>query len=196
MASFFDKSIDAAIVRKAQHGDMKAHEMIFKTYSPAVYTVARRLVRRPEIADEILQDTFIEVLTRISQFRNEAPIGAWIRKIAVNKSLMYLRSYWQRFGEGLEPGWEDRQENQPPDVAAKLCDKLDLNQALEMLPAVSRAVMWLHEVEGYTHEEIAAQMGKSASFSKSQLARAYKRLRTLLDNDIEVQSCMPLQSNC
>ncbi len=60
-------------------------------------------------------------------------------------------------------------------------DALDLDAALANLPSVSRVVVWLHDVEGFTHKEIAAAMGKTESFSKSQLSRAYQRLRPMLD---------------
>ena len=62
---------------------------------------------------------------------------------------------------------------------------MDLDAALGDLPPVSRAVVWLHDVEGYTHKEIAGLMGKTESFSKSQLSRAYQRLRPLLDAELE-----------
>jgi len=61
--------------------------------------------------------------------------------------------------------------------------RMDLEAALERLPEVSRAVVWLHDVEGYTHEEIAAMMGKTPSFSKSQLARAHVKLRRWLGEE-------------
>ena len=61
--------------------------------------------------------------------------------------------------------------------------RMDLEAALERLPETSRAVVWLHDVEGYTHEEIAGMMGKTVSFSKSQLARAHARLRRWLGEE-------------
>ncbi len=61
--------------------------------------------------------------------------------------------------------------------------QIDLERAFERLSETSRAVVWLHDVEGYTHEEIAEQMGKTVSFSKSQLARAHARLRGMLDDE-------------
>ena len=64
-------------------------------------------------------------------------------------------------------------------------DALDLDSALANLPSVARAVVWLHDVEGFTHKEIAALMGKTESFSKSQLSRAYQRLRPMLEADQE-----------
>ena len=66
-------------------------------------------------------------------------------------------------------------------------DAIDLDAALANLPDVSRAVVWLHDVEGFTHKEIAGLMGKTESFSKSQLSRAYRRLRPMLSGDDAVQ---------
>ena len=63
---------------------------------------------------------------------------------------------------------------------------IDLDAALASLPAISRTVVWLHDVEGFTHREIADLMGKTESFSKSQLSRAYQRLRPLLDEGVRV----------
>ena len=62
---------------------------------------------------------------------------------------------------------------------------MDLDAALASLPAVSRAVVWLHDVEGFTHKEIAGLMGKTESFSKSQLSRAYQRLRPMLEAEVQ-----------
>ncbi len=64
--------------------------------------------------------------------------------------------------------------------------RMDLEAALERLPDVSRAVVWLHDVEGYTHAEIGEMMGKTTSFSKSQLARAHERLRRWLGEEVAV----------
>ena len=66
-------------------------------------------------------------------------------------------------------------------VSGRPDEALDLDAALANLPSVSRAVVWLHDVEGFTHREIAELMGKTESFSKSQLSRAYQRLRPLLE---------------
>jgi RNA polymerase sigma-70 factor (ECF subfamily) len=72
----------------------------------------------------------------------------------------------------------------------------DLERALASLPALSRTVVWLHDVEGYTHAEIGRLLGYTTSFSKSQLARAHLRLRELLDPPDESLPCMPVSTNC
>ena len=95
---------------------------------------------------------------------------------------MYLRSAWTARGQSLADDWH---EVTPGDVASHGVSSspdvaLDLDAALANLPSVSRTIVWLHDVEGFTHKEIAALMGRTESFSKSQLSRAYQRLRPML----------------
>jgi RNA polymerase sigma-70 factor (ECF subfamily) len=73
---------------------------------------------------------------------------------------------------------------------------MDLERALAKLPDTARTVVWLHDVEGYTHGEIGALLGGTASLSKSQLARAHARLRELLENDGATTTCIPVSTNC
>ena len=183
MANPFDRELDPGIVTRARHGDMKAHAVLFQAFAPAVHGAARRLVRSPEVADEVVQDTFVEVIHSIAGFRGEAPVGAWIRRIAVNKALMHLRSYWERNRSGLPDGEGGEAAELAAPAAPDLHGRLDLEIALGLLPPAARTVVWLHDVEGYTHEEIGALMGQTPSYSKSQLARGYARLRELLHRD-------------
>ena len=183
MSRFADIDIDPAIVRRAARGDARAHEIIYRAFSAAVYSVCLRFTRSPAHAEDLTQDTFMEVMRSIDAFRGEAPLGSWVRRIAVSKALMFLRSAWQRRGQGLDDDWEDRLPGDAANhgVSAAPEQALDLDAALACLPDTSRAVVWLHDVEGFTHREIAALMGKTESFSKSQLSRAYQRLRPLLE---------------
>ena len=187
MSKFTDIQIDPAIVRRATRGDVKAHEIIYRAFSAPVYSVCLRFTRVPAHAEDLLQETFIEVIRSIGQFRGDAPLGAWVRRIAVSKALMFLRSAWHAKGQSLDDDWEEiNYEPRPGEAGSLRQDQaMDLEAALADLPPVSRAVVWLHDVEGFTHKEIAGLMGKSESFSKSQLSRAYQRLRPLLDAEIE-----------
>ena len=147
-----------------------------------MYSICVRFTKVPAQAEDLVQETFIEIMRSISKFRGEAALGSWIRRIAVSKALMYLRSAWTARGQSLADDWH---EVKPGDVASHGVSSipdaaLDLDAALANLPSVSRAVVWLHDVEGYTHKEIAAFMGRTESFSKSQLSRAYQRLRPML----------------
>lgn len=187
MSKFADIQIDPAIVKRAARGDAKAHEIIYRAFSAPVYSVCLRFTRVPAHAEDLLQETFIQVMRSVADFRGDAPIGMWIRRIAISKALMFLRSAWHRRGQSLDDDWEEITfESRGMSTSSAQQDQaMDLDAALANLPEVSRVVVWLHDVEGFTHKEIAEHMGKTESFSKSQLSRAYRRLRPMLDAEIE-----------
>ncbi len=188
-ATVWQEGIQDSVLALARRGDLEAFEQLFRAYERPVYNLARRVLGVDEDAEEVLQETFLEVHESLSRFRGEGTLWGWIRSIAASKALMRLRRERLRRTEPYdESGGEDgvgpvvgvqhsaQHSGRPPGPAARL----DLEQALDLLDAVPRAVVWLHDVEGYTHLEIAEMMGKSASFSKSQLSRAHARLRLWL----------------
>ncbi|WP_405242681.1 RNA polymerase sigma factor [Lentisalinibacter salinarum] len=179
MSGFAGISVDEVVIRRARRGEAGAHESLYRALAPAVYTLALRLVKTPAAAEDMLQETFIEVMRSLPGYRGDASLATWVRRIAVSKCLMHLRSAWNRrageFGDGDEPV-----DGGAP-VAESVGLRMDLEAALASLPAESRVVVWLHDVEGYTHREIAMVMQKTESYSKSQLSRAHRRLRRLLD---------------
>ena len=187
MSKFADIQIDPGIVKRAARGDAKEHEIIYRAYSAPVYSVCLRFTRIPAQAEDLLQETFIEVIRSIAKFRGEAPLGIWIRQVAVSKALMFLRSAWHQRGQSLDDDWEDMMTGSHTGQGNPVQPEqaIDLDAALGTLPAVSRAVVWLHDVEGFTHKEIASLLGKSESFSKSQLSRAYQKLRPLLEAEVK-----------
>ena len=173
MSGFFANNIEEAVLAGCRRGDNTAHAQLFEAFSTPVFTLALRLTGSRPVADEVVQDTFIEVLTKIEQYRGDAPIGAWVRRIAVNKALAQLRSPWHKRGESLVPDVEVYDVDQSV--------SLDLATCLQRLGSTARSVLWLHDVEGYTHKEIASFMDKTVSFSKSQLSRAHQRLNAWAD---------------
>ena len=182
MSKFADIQIDKGIIKRAAAGDAKAHEIIYRAFSAPVYSICLRFTKAPAQAEDLVQETFIEIMRSIAKFRGEAALGSWIRRIAVTKSLMFLRSAWTKRSQALSDDWDDMTAGEPVShgISSHPDDAMDLDSALASLPDVSRAVVWLHDVEGFTHKEIAGLMGKSESFSKSQLSRAYQRLRPML----------------
>jgi len=182
MSKFADIQIDPAIVKRAARGDARAHGIIYRAFATPVYSVCLRFTKVPAHAEDLVQETFIEVMRSIAKFRGEAALGSWIRRIAVSKALMFLRSAWTARSQSLADDWHDVT---PGDAASHGISRhpdeaMDLDAALANLPSVARAVVWLHDVEGFTHKEIAGLMGRTESFSKSQLSRAYQRLRPML----------------
>jgi RNA polymerase sigma-70 factor (ECF subfamily) len=145
-----------------------------------VYNLARRMLRSPEDAEDVLQETFLEVVRSIRAFRGDGHLWGWIRQIAVSKALMRIRREQVRATDELVEETAGR-------PAAPVGTAIDLERAFERLSGTARAVVWMHDVEGYTHEEIAEMMGKTISFSKSQLARAHHRLRGMLAEGAETR---------
>jgi RNA polymerase sigma factor (sigma-70 family) len=177
--SSFAIDVPDALLARARAGERAAFEQLYRWFERPVFTLAMRIGGDREEAAEVLQDTMLKVLGRIGEFRGGSPFWGWLRQIAVNEALMRLRSR-RRLGHEValddEPGLEDHAPL-PPAAA----DAAQLQRALLELPAVTRSVLWLYHAEGYTHEEIAALMQRTASFSKSQLARGSRRLRLLLE---------------
>ena len=165
-----------AVLPRLRAGDPEAQEALFRAFEAPVYSLARRICRTTEDAEDVLQETFIEVFRSIGQFRGQGSIWGWVRTVASSKALMRLRRNKYRDTDDLV---DDAAPMKREDTALRM----DLEAALERLSATSRAVVWLHDVEGYTHEEIAAQMDRTVSFSKSQLARAHARLRKWLGEE-------------
>jgi RNA polymerase sigma-70 factor (ECF subfamily) len=195
MPRIADVSIPEPVTRAARNGDPQALEAVDRATATPVYTLLRRLVRRPAIAEELLQETFVDVLEHIGAFEGRCPLTAWIRSIALNRALMYLRSPWHRSLEWLDadPGRLESLRSDDPETAAGADPALE--RALMRLPALTRTVLWLHDVEGYTHAEIGMALSRSRSFSKTQLARAHARLRDLLlDRETikEATACTPV----
>ena len=162
------------IVERLKRGDADAQEWVYRSYSRMVYTIARRMLGEAGLAEDATQDTFVDVLCKAGGLDRDDALAAWIRRIAVNHCLMRLRSPWFR-----------RREPAGSDIAFARKDEglvettIDVERALDCLPAKARAVIWLHDVEGYTHKEVGRLFGRTASYSKSQLARGYQRLKEL-----------------
>lgn len=180
------------ILARARAGDRQAHAVLYRAYASMVFTLARRILGSRALAEDVVQDSFVEVIRKAAQFRGDADIGAWIKRIAINKCLSQLRSPWARRRLAVADDEASRDASGAAhDAPAE--QQLELLRALDALPAMARAVVWLHDVEGYTHKEIGRLMSRSTSFSKSQLARAYRQLRSHLqpeEEDGETEPCL------
>jgi RNA polymerase sigma factor (sigma-70 family) len=185
-ASSFAIDVPDAVLVRLRSGERAAFEQVYRWFERPVFTLALRICGEREQAADVLQDTMLKVFDRIGEFRGgridgaASPFWGWLRQIAVNEALMALRRRRRpdEDGDGLDDLDPIDDRTPPPPAAA---DAARLQRALEALPANTRTVLWLYHAEGYTHEEIAALMQRTPSFSKSQLARGGRRLRELLD---------------
>lgn len=174
----FAIQVDELLLQRARRGEHIAMERLYRTFERPVYNLARRLCRTPHDAEDVLQETFLEVFRSLPRFRGEGSFAGWVRRIAASKALQKLRK-----GRGAlaEIELDDELANvlpaDGPEHHEHALARIDLEAALGTLSETARAVLWLHEVEGWSHDEIAEEWGKTPSFSKSQLSRAYTRLR-------------------
>lgn len=180
--SGFAIDVPAGVLERARAGEHAAFEQVYRWFERPVYTLALRLCGQPADAADVLQDTMLKVYGGLGSFRGGSPFWGWLRQVAVNEALMRLRKRRQLDDE-LPIGEHDFEDLAPPPAAA--ADAAALSRALQALPTATRTVLWLYHAEGYTHEEIAALMQRTPSFSKSQLARGGRRLRALLENSRE-----------
>lgn len=167
-------------VRAAVAGDQGAMRALWSRYAPYVDAAVRRLVGDPDAAADIAQEVWIRIFRALPSWRGDSQFSTWAHRIAVNLTLNALRR--QRRLDALhDPLAEDSAATEPADAAperAMLARSID--EAVARLPAGARTVFVLHDVEGHTHEEIAAQLGISVGASKSQLFKARARLRRWL----------------
>jgi RNA polymerase sigma factor (sigma-70 family) len=168
--------ISAEELAAARGGDVAARRVLFDRVAPATLGIIRRFVRQNALADDLLQDTLIAMYEHLADFRGEAPFGAWVRRIAVSRCLMAFRSPWHRARVTLD-AWMESGGIGPIENDGRPADLIDLDRALARLSPLTRTVVWLYDVEGWTHEEIAQAFERTVSFSKSQLARGHARLR-------------------
>jgi RNA polymerase sigma factor (sigma-70 family) len=175
---------------RACAGEEAARQVIYAAVAPATFSLIRRMVGQTSAAEDVFQDTMMILFERLTEFRQEAPLGAWLRQIAVSRCLMHLRSPWRRVRLCLEGSDADAVAAATPVTAALPPELIDAERALATLAPTARAVLWMYEVEGYSHAEIAQAFGRSISFSKSQLSRAHLKLRAWFEPQGSRPTCI------
>ena len=189
-----DSQVDVSVLTRARAGDRQAHATLYRVYSALVFTVALRMLGSRAAAEDVVQDSFVEVIRKAGDYRGDGDIRSWIKRIAINKTLSHLRSPWISRRSGMPdedavgdadagPSSARTDIDARDDLPLSLGRQQELERALAALSPTARSVVWLHDVEGYTHREIGRAMRRSASFSKSQLARAYRDLREHLGSE-------------
>jgi RNA polymerase sigma-70 factor (ECF subfamily) len=191
-------------IRLAQQGDERGFERIYRLHSQRVYALCLRMMRgNAAEAEELTQESFLQLFRKISTFRGESAFSTWLHRLAFNIVLMRLRRHSFQvlsLDEMLEPGEKTAGLLQKHIGSRDLrlagsADRMDLEWALKQLPRGYRAVFILHDVQGYQHREIAAIRGCTLGNSKSQLHKARARLQHLLragvrDNEHHIRENM------
>jgi len=174
-------------IQLAQQGNAEAFEQLYRRYSARVYALCLRIVKNDSEAEDLTQEAFLQLFRKIHTFRGEAKFSTWLHRLATNVVLVRLRKKRHlevSIDANPESGEEDPgplMEHGGPDLRLSgALDRLNLNSAIEQLPAGYKEMFLLHDVEGYEHHEIARILGCSSGNSKSQLYKARLRLRELL----------------
>ena len=169
------------LIKGCLRRDSSAQKLLYDTYSSKMYGLCYRYVKDSMEAEDVLVTAFMKVFDKIQQFKSEGSFEGWIRRIVVNEALTYLRRHRSMYLET-----ELEQADREPDYNA-LSDHLEAEDLLKMiqeLPTGYRIVFNLYAIDGYSHKEIAEQLGISENTSKSQLSRARTYLqRVLVEQD-------------
>ncbi|HHM21191.1 MAG TPA: sigma-70 family RNA polymerase sigma factor [Bacteroidetes bacterium] len=161
-------------------GDRKAQFDLYRLYSQAMYNVCLRMVNDELDAEDLLQQSFVDVFTKMNSFRYESSIGAWIKRIVINNCINFLKKRRLKT-QSLDDSFYQVADEQPFDL--QRVNVKAINKAISQLPEGYRVVFCLYLFEGYDHQEIGQILGISEATSKSQFSRAKKKLRSLLGKE-------------
>ena len=163
---------EAELISGCLLNERTAQRQLYDRYKNAMYTLAYRITGDFDDANDVLQDSFMDVFRQLDQFRGEATLGAWIKQIVIRKSTKKKKIVlWQNLDEyaGESIDWNEMDIN-----------TAHLESAVLSLPDGFRTIFVLAEVEGYSHKEIAVMLNISEGTSKSQLFHAKRKLRRML----------------
>ncbi|MDB4906782.1 MAG: polymerase sigma factor, sigma-70 family [Gemmatimonadetes bacterium] len=174
---------ESTTISRAVNGDEGAMRSLWLRHAPRVDTVVRRLVGGDhDMAADVAQEVWIQIFRALPTYRGESQFSTWIHRIAVNRTLNALRQTRRTAATHVEV--EEDTASVEMDVDAPIL-AASIEEAANKLSPGARAVFVLHDVEGYTHEEIAERLGITSGGSKSQLFKARGKLRKLLAHLVE-----------
>lgn len=166
------------IVERCMRGNRKAQFDLYRLYSQAMYNICLRMVNDDLDAEDLLQQSFVDVFTKMNSFRYESSIGAWIKRIVVNNCINFLKKRRLQI-QSLDDSFLQVADDLPLD--RQTINVEAINSAIRKLPDGYRVVFSLYLFEGYDHQEIGDILGITEATSKSQFSRAKKKLRDLLE---------------
>lgn len=176
-------SSESEVIERVKLGDHAAFEEIYRRHRRRVYSVCVRVTRNSAEAEELTQDVFLRLFRKIGTFRGEASFGSWLYRVALNVGLMHARhERLMQFVSLNEDGeFEEADANQQlgreDAVLVGSVNRITLLAAIQRLAPGYRMVLWLHDVLGYQHAEIAEITGGTIGTSKSQLRKARMKIR-------------------
>jgi RNA polymerase sigma-70 factor (ECF subfamily) len=180
---------EAEAIGQAQQGDAAAFEYLYKSHCRRVYSLCLRMIKNRAEAEDLTQQAFLQLFRKIGTFRGESGFSTWLHRVTVNIVLMHLRRkkpieipFEDLYRPSLDD--EDPRERGSSDTSMfGAIERFNLMRAIRKLPSGYKQVFLLHDVVGYEHSEIAGLLGCSTGCSKSQLHKARRRLRRLLQGE-------------
>jgi len=172
---------ETELVRRSLAGEEQAQRQLYGRYVGAMFHTVLRLTANRSDAEDVTQEVFVKVFEKLDSFRGESTLGAWIKRIAVNTALNFLRQANRLQTVALESQVPPPDEPEV-DEAAWSHDIRRIHEAIGGLPDGCRAVFCLHLLEGYRHQDVAQALGITESTSKTQYMRARRLLREKLGN--------------
>ncbi len=179
-----DVGLHHDIVERCKTGDASAQNQLYGLYSKAMFNICLRITGEREGAEDVLQETFVSVFRNINSYRKEATVGAWIKRIVINGAINHIRKSRIETLSMEEQPIPDIHESESEDWDEKMLKVEKIKRAMAILPDGYRLVFSLYLLEGYDHKEIAAILDITESTSKSQFNRAKKKIRDLLEHEV------------
>ena len=173
---------DHLLIRRALDGDERALRQLWSQHSPHIDAVIRRLVGDPDETADIAQEVWIQIFRALPSYRGDSQFGTWAHRIAVNRTLNALRRT-RRIAKSETDIEDDTIAVEHDSERALLAASIE--EAAGQLSPGARTVFMMHDVEGFTHEEIARELGITPGGSKSQLFKARAKLRRLLAHVVD-----------
>jgi len=176
---------ETELVERSKNGDQRAFRTLYERHAERTWRLAFRLLGEDEAARECVQDTFIRAYQRLGQFRGEASFATWLHTVTLRLALN--RRKQMRARQLREVPLEGNEESICADPLAVPASTLRerIATAVDALPDIYRTVFIMYDLEGFTHEEIAARLEVAVGTSKARLSRARVRLREALGDLIE-----------
>jgi RNA polymerase sigma factor (sigma-70 family) len=175
------------IVEACKRGDRKAQFELYKLYSKAMYNICLRMLGSVENAEDALQNSFVDVFSKLDSFRFESAIGAWIKRIVINNCINHMKKRKIDLMELNDNVHHLAEDNFIPSVSDSNLNVEMIQKAIMQLPEGYRVVFTLYAMEGYDHEEIGEVLGVTEATSKSQYSRAKAKLRDILQSPRHVK---------
>lgn len=170
------KNIHEDLIRGCQANERKAQVQLYKLYYKSMYNTAIRILNDSALAEDIMQESFLEAFRQIGSYRRESSFGTWLKRIVINKSIDEIRKTKEVVSideADVEIPDQDDEENYLQVLATKV---EDIRKAIHALPDSYRIILSLHLLEGYDHEEISQILEISYNLSRTRYSRARKRL--------------------